>query len=110
MGWSGASDIFNVVAAVMQETDDGDVEVLDRLIGNLTDGDWDTQGESLEAFAAFPPAVEAFRRHGFHLPHCGSRHIYTSEHGYVGEFTCHLTCGHGPLHSDRGIHWNTSEG
>lgn len=108
MGWSGASDIFNTVAGAMRESGRDDVELLDKLIGELNEGDWDTQDEALEAFATYAPAVEAFRRHGFHLPHCRARYSYISQHGHAQDFTCRLTYGHGPLHTDRGISWNTS--
>jgi hypothetical protein len=110
MGWSGASDIFNVVADAMRDSGRDDVELLDRLIGELNSGDWDTQDESLEEFATYPPAVEAFRRHGFHLGRCKAKHEYTSLHDRTERFTCYLPYRHFGEHQDRGIRWSFSEG
>lgn len=70
MGWSSANSIFDPVAKALQDAGVDDTtkrNVLGQMIGNLQDGDWDTEDESLEAFLDDPAIVSAFADHGVHL-------------------------------------------
>ena len=76
MGWASAGDIFDPVAEALIEAGASDElkrKVLSRLIGLLRDGDWDTEGESLEQFKDDPVIVAAFADHGVKLCGCCSR-------------------------------------
>lgn len=71
MGWNSANEIFDPVAKALIDANVGDKvlrDVLGSLIEKLQDGDWDTEDESLEAFASEPAVVAAFADNGVHLP------------------------------------------
>lgn len=70
MGWSSANMIFNPVARALQDTGADDAtkrKVLGDLIGNLQEGDWDTEDESLEDFLDDAAIVSAFADRDVHL-------------------------------------------
>ncbi|MET8475401.1 hypothetical protein ABZY90_19705 [Streptomyces sp. NPDC006422] len=70
MGWSSAGSIFDPVAKALQDAGVDDAtkrDVLGQMIGNLQDGDWDTEDESLEGFLDDPAIVSAFADRGVHL-------------------------------------------
>ncbi|MFJ8146011.1 hypothetical protein ACIQ6R_13155 [Streptomyces sp. NPDC096048] len=70
MGWNSANRIFDPVARALQETNADDAtkrKVLGGLIGELQDGDWDTEDESLEDFLDDPAIVKAFADKNVHL-------------------------------------------
>jgi len=92
MGWNSGNDIFDPVAEALVETDADDVvlrHALSILIGVLQSEDWDTEYESLERFANYPPVVAAFREHGIILkcgwpdgggPFCGLPRNHQGDH------------------------------
>lgn len=54
MGWASAGDIFDPVAQALINAHVADEvlrDVLGTLIGQLQDGDWDTESESLDQFS-----------------------------------------------------------
>lgn len=74
MGWNSAGDIADPQIALMVKAVDNDelsealaCTMLENLIDKLQDGDWDTEGESLEQFAHVPWVVRAFREKGVTL-------------------------------------------
>jgi hypothetical protein len=70
MGWNSANRIFDPVARALVKAgadDDTKRTVLGDLIGELQDGDWDTEDESLEDFLDDPAIVAAFADKGVHL-------------------------------------------
>ena len=94
MGWNSAGLIFDPVAKALVELnapDEMKIRVLGDLIGALQEGDWDTEGESLDEFQDDPAIVEAFRRHEVIL-HCGAE-------DNDGRW-CELERGHNGLHRD----------
>lgn len=67
MGWASAGEIFDPIArALIDLGASSEVKrgVLTTLIRQLQDGDWDTEGESLDEFRNDPIVVEAFARQG----------------------------------------------
>lgn len=73
MGWASAGSIFDPVAQALIDagaTDELKTTVLGKLIKQLQNGDWDTEGESLDEFADDPAIVAAFRANGVVI-HCG---------------------------------------
>jgi hypothetical protein len=69
MGWNSANRIFDPVARALQQTgadDNTKRKVLGDLIGELQDGDWDTEDESLEDFLDDPAIVAAFHDRNVH--------------------------------------------
>lgn len=90
MGWNSANEIFDPVARKMTELqidDEIKTEVLAVLIHEMQMGDWDTEGESLDEFAADPAIVEAFRRNKVILA-CGAEspggRFCEEEKGHLG--------------------------
>lgn len=70
MGWASAGAIFDRVADALIAADaSGDIKrtCLEPLIGELQDGDWDTEHESLERYRDDPVIVEIFADHGVTL-------------------------------------------
>jgi hypothetical protein len=70
MGWASGGGIFDPVCEVMQTSHLWPItkkKILVALITALQDGDWDTEGESLDAFADDPVVVEAFKECGVYL-------------------------------------------
>jgi hypothetical protein len=70
MGWNSAGEIFDPVAQSLIDTgatDEVKRKVLGDLINALQDGDWDTEGESLDLFKDDPAIVQAFADHDVHL-------------------------------------------
>lgn len=63
MGWASAGAIFDPIAQALIDHK-ASVElkriVLVKLIGVLLEGDWDTEGESLDEFSHDPVIVSAF--------------------------------------------------
>jgi hypothetical protein len=75
MGWNGGNEIFDPVARKLIELDASPeviTEMLAVLIGNMQQGDWDTEDESLAEFADNEAVVEAFRRNGV-IVQCGEQ-------------------------------------
>jgi len=105
MGWASAGAIFDPVARAMVELgapDEMKIRVLGDLIGALQDGDWDTEGESLDEFQDDPAIVEAFRQHDVYL-RCGNEST-------DGEW-CEAERGHAGDHVDyRGSRWPQAAG
>lgn len=69
MGWASGGEIFDGVANSLigvKASDEVKEKVLSDLIGSLRDLDWDTEDESLEAFAHDPAIVRAFASHDVH--------------------------------------------
>lgn len=67
MGWASAGSIFDPIAQALIElnaTDEMKRRVLGRLIDVLSDGDWDTQDESMDAFRDDPTIIALFMQHG----------------------------------------------
>jgi len=67
MGWASAGAIFDPVAQALIDagaSDDLKTTVLAKLIGQLQEGDWDTEDESLDKFKDDPAIVAAFRQNG----------------------------------------------
>lgn len=67
MGWASAGEIFDPVAQALCELNASEQVkrgVLRPLIRHLQDGDWDTEHESLAAFAHDPVIVDVFREQG----------------------------------------------
>jgi hypothetical protein len=63
MGWASAGGIFDPIAQVLIDLNasvETKRDVLVKLIGVLRDGDWDTEGESLDQFSHDPVIVSAF--------------------------------------------------
>lgn len=104
MGWNSGHHIFNPVARELVAAGVAD-EVVTRvcvtLIKALQDGDWDTEGESLDEFRGHPAIVEAFRRCDVYDP-CAAE-------SQLGEHfdECVLEHGHGgDVHKDyKGNTW-----
>jgi hypothetical protein len=102
MGWASAGAIFGPIAkALIDHGASNELKLLvcDKLIGVLQEGDWDTEGESLDEFAGDPVIVEAFRRHGITLP-CLVEH--TDDDGW---WQCDLERGHDGEHVDGRHSW-----
>jgi len=71
MGWGSASTIFDRVAdALIQSGANAEVTtvVLDELLRELTDGDWDTVDESVERYQNNPTIYAMFQHNGYGLP------------------------------------------
>lgn len=67
MGWGSAGAIFDPIAQALIDLGADDRikrGVLGPLIGRLQDEDWDTEDESLDAFADDPVIVELFHQAG----------------------------------------------
>lgn len=70
MGWASAGAIFNPVCEALQQSfliPETRQKILVILIKTLQEGDWDTEGESLEQFAEDPVVVKAFQECGEYL-------------------------------------------
>jgi hypothetical protein len=70
MGWASGGGIFDPVCEVMQTSHLWPItkkNILVALIEALQMNDWDTEGESLDAFADDPVVVEAFKECGVFL-------------------------------------------
>jgi hypothetical protein len=70
MGWARGGEVFDPVAQALIEagaSDDLKRKTLGRLIEQLQEEDWDTESDSLEAFADDPAIVAAFADHGITL-------------------------------------------
>lgn len=94
MGWNSAGDIFDPVAKAMIDLNAPDEmkrKVLGALIGQLQEGDWDTEDESLEQFKNDPAIVDAFRDNDV-----------IRECGYKGDENrwCELEREHDGMHQD----------
>jgi hypothetical protein len=96
MGWASANEIFDPVARKTAELgipDGQRADLLETLIRQLQQGDWDTEDESLSQFENDPAVVEAFRRCDI-IVHCGA--AGEEDGGY-----CELERGHGgDFHED----------
>jgi hypothetical protein len=71
MGWSSANHIFNEtinVAILASVKGEALTRIAETLIGELQDGDWDTESESVDLFMECPEIIEAFRRRGILIP------------------------------------------
>lgn len=71
MGWASGGQIFDAVAKGLIDAEVSDQikrDVLGKLIDALQEGDWDTEDESLDTFAADPLIVMLFAERGIHLP------------------------------------------
>lgn len=97
MGWASAGAIFDPIAQALIDhgaNDELKLLVCDKLIEVLQEGDWDTEGESLDQFADDQVIVEAFRRHG----------VYTrcDDENRDGEYPrwCEFEVGHEGDHDD----------
>lgn len=107
MGWASAGSIFDPIAqALIDHGVDDELKLLvcDTLIGVLQEGDWDTEGESLDQFAGDPVIVEAFRRHDIILT-CWNE---DRSDGHWHE--CTLERLHPGDHSDGMRNWPRTEG
>lgn len=108
MGWASAGSIFDPVAKALVELnapDDMKRAVLGTLIGQLQDGDWDTEGESLEDFQDDPAIVAAFRDHDVILE-CGViLECDADDDGPESTYYCQLEHGHDGLHKDGDYDW-----
>lgn len=96
MGWSSAGQIFDPVARALIEagaSDDLKRKTLSALIGQLQEGDWDTEDASLDEFADDPAIVQAFRDNGVIL-RCDN------EDGPADADVCELEVGHWEDHKD----------
>ena len=71
MGWASAGfTIFDPVMKALQESNalpETKTHVAKLLIGVLQSNDWDTEDESLDAFADDPAIVAAFAEHEIYL-------------------------------------------
>jgi polyhydroxyalkanoate synthesis regulator phasin len=74
MGWSTGNLIFDPLAeTIMSGVNKGDLDIenariiIERLIEQLQERDWDTEDESLEKFKHIPWIVEAFAHTGITL-------------------------------------------
>ena len=96
MGWSSGGEIFDSVAHALIEAGASDElkrKTLGPLIDKLRDGDWDTEGESLEQFGDDQVIVALFRE----------RDITTTcrnEGGPTGTDRCERKLGHLGDHVD----------
>lgn len=71
MGWSSAGRIFDTVVVELQqmgEDKDTQYRILKTLAKELTNNDWDTLGESLEAFPDNPAVRKVMDEYGIRLP------------------------------------------
>ncbi|MEV1245144.1 hypothetical protein [Nonomuraea sp. NPDC049750] len=96
MGWGSAGDIFDPVARALIEagaSDDLKRNLLGQLIDKLRDGDWDTEGESLEEFRDDPLIIALFRERGI-TADCGD------QGGPEHADECTRTLGHDGDHVD----------
>ena len=69
MGWGSAGGLFNDIVHAMIDADvHGEklTDICEKIIRQFQEGDWDTEGESLEAFENHPDVVKAFRRCDVH--------------------------------------------
>ncbi|MER7813767.1 hypothetical protein ABZ714_34405 [Streptomyces sp. NPDC006798] len=69
MGWGSAYRIFNTVADALitaKASDETKEQTLSTLIGDLRDGDWDTELDSLQNYLNDPAIVRAFAHHDIH--------------------------------------------
>lgn len=67
MGWASGGRIFDNVAYALtraKASDEIKRDCLGPLIDALQDEDWDTEHDSLEAFADDPVIVDLFAEHG----------------------------------------------
>lgn len=107
MGWASAGAIFDPIAQALIDhgaNDELKLLVCDTLIGVLQEGDWDTEGESLDQFADDPVIVEAFRRHDITLLCLAET---TDDDGW---FECQEERGHDGNHRDGDHAWPQTEG
>lgn len=122
MGWASAGAIFDPVAQAMIELgapDEMKIRVLGDLIGALQDGDWDTEGESLDEFQDDSAIVEAFRRHGVYVrcgelgsdewcelerDHAGDHADYAGRRWPQGKESGMILCAHADRDGE-GAHW-----
>ncbi len=108
MGWASAGAIFDPIAQALIDhgvADELKLHVCDKLIGVLQEGDWDTEGESLDQFADDPVIVQAFRNHGVYVP--------CEEENRDGEYPrwCDLERDHDGDHDDyKKQPWPQTEG
>jgi hypothetical protein len=96
MGWASAGSIFDPVARTLIDRNIDDATkhaVLSSLIKALQDGDWDTEGESLDEFENDPAVVQAFRDNGV-IAYCNTNQ---------GALWCEKERGHD------GEHWDSSD-
>jgi hypothetical protein len=71
MGWNSANPIFNAVASrvITAHISEADTtNILEALIWELQDMDWDTEDESVELFMSYPAVLQAFRNRGVSIP------------------------------------------
>jgi hypothetical protein len=71
MGWNSANIYFDVVVEKLQNHDiDSDIQydVLKALAKELTDNDWDTLDESLEAFPSNKAVIRVMEEYDVYLP------------------------------------------
>lgn len=102
MGWASAGGIFGPIAQALIDygaNDELKLLVCNKLIEVLQEGDWDTEGESLDEFADDPMIVEAFRRHGIIIRCLVER---TDDDGW---WECELERDHDGNHVDRRHSW-----
>lgn len=101
MGWNGANEYFDVVAKGLQEghaSRTTKLKVLVPLIRALNEGDWDTQDESVEAFADDWEILDAFEEAGIDV----SCRDYSRKH----EVQCGKRAGHTSRGIKHGIDWD----
>jgi hypothetical protein len=75
MGWASGSEIFDPVCQVIVDFTEASTgmypadatKILSVLIGQLQDGDWDTEYYSLEKFKQYPYVVAAFAENNINL-------------------------------------------
>lgn len=107
MGWASAGAIFDPIAQALIDhgaNDELKLLVCDKLIGVLQEGDWDTEGESLDQFADDPVIVEAFRRHDI------IRTCWNEDRSDGHWHECTLERLHPGDHSDGMRSWPRAEG
>lgn len=96
MGWASGGEIFDDVARALIDAGVGERvkhTVLGRLIDKLRDGDWDTEGESLEQFGDDPVIVALFRERGVTT-------TCRNDSGPAGTHECERKLGHAGDHVD----------
>lgn len=102
MGWASGDLVFDPVAQTLLNLaapPEITEAVCTALIGPLRDRGWDTEEESLGAFADHPAIVAAFRTHGI-IVRCAEEHP-------TKPWSCELERDHSaPDHRDEsGHHW-----
>lgn len=106
MGWASAGEIFDPVAQALIDCNASDelkTKVLGTLIGQLQDGDWDTEDESLDAFQNDPAIVTAFREHDVYL-------ACNDSNGPPGSTRCEFELDHVSVHYDGDVAWPRTDG